>query len=126
METATPTQPKTLAQLKRDIGTGIVIEHTKREERRNAWSEREQRQKPAGDWQEMPMPEKMQGRRYVSHVQTNGFYLKREDDKSMRGSFCDYPKADNLQYTGDEFIIIERNQHGEAWQKRYYKIIRFN
>lgn len=111
---------KTLADFKRDIDTGMHIEYVKLEERlySNVTMDYE------GEFIERPIPEKMQGVRYVSYKDTTGFYLKRPDDKSAKGSFCGYPKASELEYDGDTFTITEVGRT-KAWQRRHYKIISY-
>lgn len=110
---------KTLADLKRAIHTGMEIEYTKREER--AWSNEEHAH--AGELYVAPIPDKMKGPRYVSHIDTTGFYLKRSDDKTVRGSFCGWPKARDLAYEGDTFAITDRGSKDEIYQVRTYKIV---
>lgn len=112
---------KTLAQLKRDIATGRHIEYIQCKERVFDY----QRDTYTGQWHEVPIPEKMQGVRYVSHVDTTGFYLKQPHDKSERGSFCGYPKADDVAYIGESFVIVERAKNGEPYQMRSYRIISY-
>lgn len=121
MNTKTETR-KTLADLKRDIGTGLHIEYIRNRERRYNNDE----QTHSGEWYETEIPERIQGVRYVSHKDTTGFYLKRSDDKSARGSFCPWPKASELEYIGDTFTITDVAHDGAEYQKRTYKIIRFN
>lgn len=113
---------KSLAQFKRDIATGLHIEYVQCKERRFDY----ERDTHAGEWYDVPVPEKLQGVRYVSYVDTTGFYLKKADDKSIRGSFCGFPKADNLAYAGDTFTIVEKAKNGEPYQMRSYLIKRFN
>ena len=111
---------KTLAQFKKDMQTGTVIEYVKLEQRIYAGGVELQK-----EFTSLPVPEKMQGHRYISHVQSNGFYLKRADDKSIKGSFCDFPKAPQLEYIDDTFTITEVTASGEPWQRRTYKVINF-
>jgi len=112
---------KTLADFKRDIGTGMTIECIEIRER---WYDSETNDH-AGEWHDRAIAEKMQGPRYVSHVDTTGFYLKQKDTPG-RGSHCAYPKASQLSYDGDRFTITETTHKGTEWQKRTYQIIRFN
>lgn len=119
METATK---KTLADFKRDIGTGMTIECVQIQE--VPWNSATGRHD--GEPVMRGVGERMQGPRYVSYVDTTGFYLKRPNDVGARGSFCGYPKASELSYYGDEFTITERDQHGDVWQVRTYRINRFN
>lgn len=111
-----------LASFKRGIGTGMTIECVEILERlyNNEKFDHD------GEWVVMPIAEKMKGPRYVSYVDTTGFYLKRSDDMPGRGSHCAYPKASQLEYDGDTFTITEKTARGTEWQKRTYKIIRFN
>ncbi len=115
---------KTLAQFKRDIMEGVEIECVGIMEREYD----NEKQTHAGEWSEKAIAEKMQGVRYVSKVDTTGFYLKHKDDESKkRGSFCGWPKAGDLEYTELEngrFIITDRANDGEAYQKRTYIIIK--
>jgi hypothetical protein len=64
--------------------------------------------------------------RLVTYKDTTGFYLKAVDYDSnhKRGSFCGYPKAEQLEYIDNYSIITEKNQDGYIWQKRYYQIIK--
>lgn len=110
---------KTLAEFKRAIHTGMEIECTEIEERRFD----QKIQGAAGEYFPIAINEKMKGPRYVSHVNTTGFYLKRADDKSAHGSFCNWPKASDLEYNGNKFTVTERDSHGGEWQKRHYKIV---
>ena len=112
---------KTLAQLKKDIEVSTYIEYIKREERPNDYINNEYI--PTGEFIQLPIPEKIQGRRYVSYKDTTGFYLKQPTDKSMRGSHCQWPKASQLTYTDDTFIITETTKAGHPYQRRTYKII---
>jgi len=78
-----------------------------------------------GKFFSLPIPEKMSGTRYVSHKDTTGFYLKRPDDKSARGSFMGYPKASQLDYRDDTFVVTEIDRHDEPYEKRTYKLINY-
>lgn len=113
---------KSLAQFKRDIATGMSIEYVTCRNREYDSIKKTY----VGEWFTLPVPEKMQGIRYVSYKDTTGFYLKREDDKSAKGSFCGWPKANELEYTGDTFTIVDITHEGEPYQMRHYKIIKFN
>lgn len=112
---------KTLSEFKRDIDTGMHIEYVQCMERVYDSI----KQTHTGEWIERPIPEKISGVRYVSYKDTTGFYLKRADDKSQRGSFCGWPKASDLAYTGDTFTIVEKAKDGEPYQMRSYNIIKF-
>lgn len=112
---------KTLAGFKRGIEVSQAIELVRYQQKR--FSSVEQRYD--GQFFNDPIPEKMQGVRYVSYKDTTGFYLKRTDDKSQRGSFCGYPKAGELEYDGDTFTITEVDRHGTAYEKRTYKLINY-
>lgn len=109
---------KTLAEFKRAIHTGMEIELMRQEERKYS----DELRVPDGEYKDVPVSAFKAGVRYVSHVDTTGFYLKHSDDKSKRGSFCGFPKAADLAYNGDEFTITER-MHGVEFQKRHYKIV---
>lgn len=111
---------KTLADFKRAIQTGTEIEYVKCEER--AWSD--QQLKHVGELYPVRIADDKRGARYVSHKDTTGFYLKRSDAKAIRGSFCGWPKAAELEYEGDQFIITDVSRDGEVYQRRYYKIIK--
>lgn len=107
---------KTLAQLKRDIAAGVVIEWVKLEELGYS-------NKAAGLQPVEIKPERKT--RTVSVVDTTGFYLKNEHTEAgKKGSFCGWPKAAELDYSGDVFTITEIDHHGDVWQKRTYKIIK--
>lgn len=110
---------KTLSDLKRDIQVSAYIECIKIEERFFDHTINDH----AGEWMDIPIHERMQGKRYVSYKDTTGFYLKREDDKSARGSHCSWPKASELSYDGEVFTITEKTSKGSEWQRRTYKII---
>ena len=108
---------KNLAEFKRAVHTGMEIELVRQEERKYSDEERQ----PAGEYRDVPISAFKTGARYVSHVDTTGFYLKRSDDKSKRGSFCGFPKAADLECAGDTFTITERMK-GVEFQRRHYKI----
>lgn len=110
---------KTLTDLKRAVQVSACIECIKIEEK--MWNDNVQDH--TGEWITMPIHEKMQGKRYVSYKDTTGFYLKRADDKSARGSHCSWPKASELSYDGDVFTITGKTSKGSEWQRRTYKII---
>lgn len=62
--------------------------------------------------------------RRVTYKDTTGIYLKDVAINDMtKGSFCGWPKAKELEYNGDTFIINEYDTTGVLWQKRTYKII---
>lgn len=108
-----------LADLKRVIHTGLEIHLVRIEERTfNA-----QKRLHDGEFHDMPIAEKLRGARYVSYVDTTGFYLKQGHDKGTKGSFCAWPKASELEYVGMEFVITEYSKEGEAYQRRHYKIL---
>lgn len=110
---------KTLAQFRRDIDKGVHIEYVRLAERVNCIEPDETK------LIERPVPEERRGIRYVSYKDTTGFYLKKPNGPSTRGSFCGWPKAANLTYVDDSFIIQEVNKRGEVTQKRFYNIIRY-
>lgn len=110
---------KKLSDLKRDIQVSAYIECIKIEEK--MWNNNTQDH--AGEWMDIPIHERMQGKRYVSFINTQGFFLKRPDDKSRIGSCCSWPKASELSYDGDVFTITEKTSKGTEWQRRTYKII---
>lgn len=70
------------------------------------------------------IPEKLKPLRIVSYKDTTGFYLKTDAQEVRRGSFCGYPKADELTYAGDTFTIAEKDSKGNIWQERTYQIIK--
>jgi hypothetical protein len=109
---------RTLAEFKRAIHTGMEIECEGIEQR--AWSN--ERSTYAGESYAAPIPEMMKGARYVSHVDTTGFYLKSPEDKTKRGSFCAWPKKADLEYRRDTFTIADRHRDGQIYQKRHYRI----
>ena len=112
---------KTLADFKREIVEGMEIYCTGIEEAGidEAWTGGNLSDAPRGNLQVIPLREKMQGIRTVTKKDTTGFYLSNNE---KRGSFCGYPKAANLFYDGTVFTITERNERGEAWQRRHYAI----
>lgn len=110
---------RTLAEFKRAIHTGMEIELVRMEERPYS----DELRAHAGDYRDVVIAEKLRGPRYVSYVDTTGFYLKRSDDKSIKGSFCGFPKAAQLAYSGPAFIITEVDSRGDEFQKRHYKIV---
>lgn len=112
---------KTLAQFKRDITTGTHIEAIKFEER--PWSN--EARGFVGEFREVPIAEKIAGVRYVSHKDTTGFYMKRPEDKSVKGSFCAWPKAAELEFDGDTFSIVDVERDGTPSMRRTYKIVRY-
>jgi len=106
---------KTLAQLKRDITPGLTIEWLKLEELSYG-------NKSAG----LQLLNISEGRekRQVNIVDTTGFYLKNDYfTASKKGSFCNWPKASELEYIDNIFTITETDHNGEIWQRRTYKII---
>lgn len=111
---------KTLADFKRTITVSTYVEYVKCEER----TYNSETGRYDGEFYTLPVPEKVAGRRYVSYVDTTGFYLKRSDDKSAKGSFCGWPKASQLEFDGESFTITETTNKGDAYQKRTYKIIK--
>ena len=109
-------QTKTLADLKRDIAIGNSIELI---EYLDATTQDQ-------------IPEKLKGIRYVTKVDTTGFYLNPTPEDGKRGSKCDYPKASNLSYVGDTFTISEHYPYdmnsplaGKLYQKRTYRVLGF-
>ena len=102
----------TLAQFKKDLRIDDVIETI---------SVKNDHINHKGVLIDMPIPEKLQGERKVSYINTTGFYLKPcSDFTDKKGSFCGYPKASNLIYDGDTFIIQD-NDDGRIWGERIYK-----
>lgn len=97
---------KTLADFKRDIDTGLHIEYVKNEERAFNY----EKHTHEGAFHPTEIPDRMRGIRFVSYVDTTGFYLKKKDDITTRGSFCGFPKATDLQYDGENFTITDRAQ----------------
>ena len=95
---------KTLADLKRDIVPGVQIECTD-----FVWCARDGRPEERG------VSPRMAGVRTVEHKNTVGFVVN--------GSHFDWPKADELQYDGDTIVVSPKDQHGEVYQVRTYKII---
>jgi hypothetical protein len=93
---------KTLAQLKRDIEVGTDILCTRI---------------LATNGQEEELSERMRKLRQVSYKDTTGFYLRMLSDET-RGSFCEWPKARELHYEGDSFIITDK------FGLRHYQIIK--
>lgn len=104
---------KTLADFKREINTGdklqiieILEDHLE------------------NGLVSIEIPEKLKPVRTVSYKDTTGFYLKVDPQPTGKGSFCNYPKASDLTYTGDTFTIAEKDSRGNIWQERTYKIIK--
>ena len=63
------------------------------------------------------IPERLRGVRLVTKANSVGWYFGT--------SFCEYPKAGNLEYAGDTFKIIDRNVDGVTVDAyRVYKIIK--
>ena len=109
-------QTKTLADLKRDINPGCSIELI---EYLDATTQDQ-------------IPEKLKGIRYITKKDTTGFYLNPTPEDGKRGSFCNFPKAGNLSYIGDTFVISEHYPHdsmsplaGKLYQKRTYRLLGF-
>lgn len=113
---------KSLSQFKKDIQTGMHIEYIQNMER--AFDS--VKHTHMGEWYRTELPERIQGVRYVSYKDTTGFYLKKSADTSERGSFCGWPKANELAYFDDTFTIIDYANNGEPYQMRTYKIITIN
>jgi len=109
---------KTLGEFKRTVHTGMEIEYVRCENR--AYDSKEETY--TGEFFATEIPEAKRDTRYVSYVDTTGFYLKRPDDKGLRGSFCEWPKAADLEFNGDTFVIIDRSLGNVEFQKRHYKI----
>ena len=102
---------KNLAQFKKDLKIDDVI---------NLISFKEDNK---GVLLDMPIPEKLQGDRKVTYIDTTGFYLKGINNNDItKGSFCGFPKASNLKYDGDTFTIQEKDDE-RVWQQRIYKLI---
>lgn len=60
--------------------------------------------------------------RFVTVVDTTGFYLNHVCDNGHRGSHCGWPSASRLSFAGNEFAITELDEYGEVWQIRKYRI----
>lgn len=60
----------------------------------------------------------MKKMRTVSYKDTTGFYLKGIDDTTGRGSFCQWPKASELQISGNVFVI------SDSFGERIYQIMK--
>lgn len=101
-----------LADLKRDIRAGVVIELVNIQEAI----------KDATPLHDAGIRENMSGPRTVSKVDTTGFYLLKPG-QTGRGNFCNWPYASALVYEGGIFTITEQDQDGFIWQVRTYKII---
>lgn len=104
---------KTLADFKRDINIGdklqlieILEDHLQK------------------GLVSIEIPEKLKPLRIVSYKDTTGFYLKTDAQATGKGSFCNYPKANDLTYKDDTFTIVEKDSNGNIWQERTYKIIK--
>lgn len=105
---------KTLAQLKRDIeiGSSILCLEIKEADRDNILHVR-------------PLNEKMAKMRLVTKIDTTGFYLKSiDDERTKHGSFCNWPKSENLEYTDNVFTIVEKMINGNVWQTRKYQLFK--
>lgn len=110
----------TLAQFKRDMVPGVRVELIEIKERRYI-DEGEDR----GTWETVGIAERIAGPRVISCADSTGFYLKPESDTTpKRGSFCGFPKADDLAYLGETFTIVEKDGRDAPWQMRTYKIIK--
>jgi hypothetical protein len=112
---------KTLADFKRDIKALDKIELVKIEEGKFIDDEQ-----GYSELMEVAIKEKIQGIRFLNYKDTTGMYFKKLDElpDKTRGSFCNYPKAENLEYTGESFKITEKDQKGRVYQIRTYKIIK--
>lgn len=106
---------KTLADFKREINIGDIIECTNVQELTNEYTD---------SLVSVGPNERMQGKRSVTYKDTTGFYLNPTPEDGKRGSFCGFPKSKELLYTGERFIITEKDQKGKVWQVRHYKIHR--
>lgn len=104
---------KTLADFKREINVGYIIECVNVQEPTNKYTNTLVSVGPT---------ERMQGKRTVTYKDTTGFYLNQTLENGKRGSFCGFPKASDLLYTGDRFVITEKYNNGKVWQVRHYKI----
>ena len=111
---------KTLAQLKRDIQVGKAVLCT-------GWWEEDfinfSQEGPRGPLVQMPVPVKMRPLRVVRSTCTANFTLSSLDDMEDKkpASYCEWPKASDLEYIGDKFTITCRDERG-AWQKRVYQL----
>lgn len=110
---------KTLADFKRAIHTGMEIECVRFEVK--AWSF-DERRTYIGEFYDIHIAEKLQGAQYVSHIDTTGFYLNQVNDKTVPRSFCGWPKARDISFDGDTFVMTDRDSRGNEYQKRHYKI----
>jgi hypothetical protein len=71
---------------------------------------------------EIPIPEKLQGPRIVTKVDTTGFYMSKNPPKL--GSFLGFPKAADLEiHDPHTFTVIDRTKEGKIWLSMTYKII---
>lgn len=109
---------KTLAQLKRDLKIGDTIEVVEIKEARYLGND-ENSQFLYGEMLPVEVKEKMQGPRRITKIDTTGFYLSKDN---TRGNFCGYPKASELEYIDNVFIVIEKTDEGITWQTRKYII----
>lgn len=113
---------KTLAQLKRDLHVGMTIQCNGIEEAQilETWEGGNLSDAPYGELHVVPIPEKMQGERKITKIDTTGFYLSKIEGE--RGSFCAFPKASELFYDGAVFSITCYTSKGYAYQRRHYTI----
>ena len=115
---------KTLAQLKRDIKPGTKILHNGREEAHPVAEYcGNMSNAPYGPLQVVPIPEKLQGTRIVTHVDTTGFYMNATPEDGKRGSFLGFPKASELEYNDNTFIVTCHTSAGHVWLRMHYEII---
>ena len=107
---------KTLAQFKKDIQIGDVIEVI-------GFTETILKDTPQ-EYTNNHIPPKLTGKRKVTYKDTTGFYLKDINiDDNKKGSFCGYPKASNLEYVDNFFTINEIDlDTKQIYQTRIYKI----
>lgn len=112
---------KTLAQLKRDIAPGMTLEIIEIMEAPIVeWSNNSREVSHIyGPLEAVEIKEKIAGPRKVTKVDTTGFYLSKDE---TRGSFCEWPKAAELEYTDNTFTVSETDQHGKVYQTRNYTI----
>ena len=117
---------KTLADFKREVEVGMKVQCNGVEESKilETWAGGNLSDAPRGPLQVVPLAERMAGVRTVTYKDTTGFYLNATPEDGKRGSFCGFPKAGDLEYTGGTFTITERTHKGEPWQRRHYTLVK--
>jgi Flp pilus assembly secretin CpaC len=115
---------KTLADLKRDIVPGTKIAQVERYEARPLPGQSGNTSNfEYGPLVPVAIPEKLQGTRTVTYKDTTGFYMNATPEDGKRGSYLNYPKASELDYTADGFTVTSYTAMGHPWLKMVYKII---